>query len=122
MGLPPTQGNEELLGPASTLYGTVALSLSSRPERSGAEGPAVPRTRRGDVFSTGAQRSEEIRGFFVSSHTPSSALICSKSVPLRLMPSLDELGSSASIRVMVHDQGRASLPGDIRPCPLDQHT
>jgi len=28
-------------GPASTLYGTVTFSLSSRPERSGAEGPAV---------------------------------------------------------------------------------
>ena len=34
----------------TTLYGTVTLSLSSRPERSGAEGPAVPQTLRGDVF------------------------------------------------------------------------
>jgi hypothetical protein len=33
MGLRPTQGNEKRLGPASTLYGTVTLSLSSRPER-----------------------------------------------------------------------------------------
>jgi hypothetical protein len=41
MGLRPTQGNEKRLGPASTLYGTVTLSLSSRPERSGVEGPAV---------------------------------------------------------------------------------
>jgi hypothetical protein len=41
MGLRPTQGNEKRLGPASTLSGTVTLSLSSRPERSGAEGPAV---------------------------------------------------------------------------------
>jgi hypothetical protein len=50
MGLRPTQGNEKRLGPASALYGTVTLSLSSRPKRSGAEGPAVPRTLRGDVF------------------------------------------------------------------------
>jgi hypothetical protein len=41
MVLRPTQGNEKRLGPATTLYGTVTLSLSSRPERSGAEGPAV---------------------------------------------------------------------------------
>jgi hypothetical protein len=33
MGLRPTQGNEKRTGPASTLYGTVTLSLSSRPER-----------------------------------------------------------------------------------------
>jgi len=33
MGLRPTQGNEKRLGPASALYGTVTLSLSSRPER-----------------------------------------------------------------------------------------
>jgi len=50
MGLRPTQGDEKRLGPAYTLYRTVILSLSSRPKRSGAEGPAVPRTLRGDVF------------------------------------------------------------------------
>src|ERR1700730_14203002 len=50
MGLRPTQGNEKRLGPATALYGTVTLSLSSRPKRSGAEGPAVPRTFRGNVF------------------------------------------------------------------------
>jgi hypothetical protein len=33
MGLRLTQGNEKRLGPAPTLYGTVTLSLSSRPER-----------------------------------------------------------------------------------------
>ena len=33
MGLRPTQGNEERLGPASALYGAVTLSLSSRPKR-----------------------------------------------------------------------------------------
>jgi hypothetical protein len=50
MGLRPTQEYEKRLGPTSTLHGTVTLSLSSRPKRSGAEGPAVPRTHRGDVF------------------------------------------------------------------------
>ena len=49
MGLRPTQGNEKRLGPASTLYGTVTLSLSSRPERRDLR---FPRTFRGDVFST----------------------------------------------------------------------
>jgi len=33
MGLRPTQGNEKRLGPASALYATVTLSLSSRPKR-----------------------------------------------------------------------------------------
>jgi hypothetical protein len=33
MGLRPTKGNEKRLGRASTLYRTVTLSLSSRPER-----------------------------------------------------------------------------------------
>ncbi len=41
MGLRPTQGNEKRLGPTSAPYGTVTLSLSSRPERSGVERPAV---------------------------------------------------------------------------------
>jgi hypothetical protein len=50
MGMRPTHDNEKRLGPASVVYATVTLSLSSRPERSGAEGPAVPRTLRGDVF------------------------------------------------------------------------
>ena len=50
MVLRPTQGDEKRLVPATTLYGIVTLSLSSRPERSGAEGPAVPRTHRGEVF------------------------------------------------------------------------
>jgi hypothetical protein len=52
MGLRPTQGNEKRLGPASTLYRTVTLALSSRPERRGAEGPAVSRTLSGRCFST----------------------------------------------------------------------
>jgi hypothetical protein len=42
MGLRPTQGNEKRLGPASTLYGTVTLSLSSRPERTRISCHAVP--------------------------------------------------------------------------------
>src|ERR1700751_1145995 len=44
MGLWPTQGDEKHLDPASTRNGAVTLSLSSRPERSAVEGPAVPRT------------------------------------------------------------------------------
>jgi hypothetical protein len=46
------QSNETHLGPATTPYRTATLSLSSRPERSGAEGPAVPRTLHGNVFRT----------------------------------------------------------------------
>jgi hypothetical protein len=41
MGLRPTRGNEKRLGPATTLYGTVALSFVIPSE---AEGSAVPRT------------------------------------------------------------------------------
>jgi hypothetical protein len=52
MGLRPTQDNEKRLGPASTLYRNVTLSLSSRPERSGAEGPAVPADASWTCFST----------------------------------------------------------------------
>jgi hypothetical protein len=33
MGLRPTEGDEKRLVPATTLYGIVTLSLSSRPER-----------------------------------------------------------------------------------------
>jgi hypothetical protein len=47
MGLPPTQGDEKRLGPATTLYATVVLSFVIP---TGAEGPAVPRTFRGNVF------------------------------------------------------------------------
>ena len=39
MGLRPTQGNEKRLGPATTLYGAVALSFVIPSE---AEGSAVP--------------------------------------------------------------------------------
>jgi hypothetical protein len=46
------QSNETHLGPATTPYRTATLSLSSRPERSGAEGPAVPRTLHGNVLRT----------------------------------------------------------------------
>jgi hypothetical protein len=35
------RGDEKRLVPATTFYGTATLSLSSRPERSAAEGPAV---------------------------------------------------------------------------------
>ena len=42
MGLRPTQGNEKRLGPASALYATVTLSLSSRPKRTRISCHAVP--------------------------------------------------------------------------------
>jgi hypothetical protein len=47
MGLRRTQGDEKCLGPATTLYQTVALSFVIPSE---AEGSAVPRTFRGNVF------------------------------------------------------------------------
>jgi hypothetical protein len=47
MGLRPTQGEEKRLGPATTLYRTVALSFVIPSE---AEGSAVPRTSLGNVF------------------------------------------------------------------------
>jgi hypothetical protein len=43
----PKQGDEKRLDPATTLYGTVALSFVIPSE---AEGSAVPRTFRGNVF------------------------------------------------------------------------
>jgi hypothetical protein len=63
MGLRPTQGNKKRLGPASTLYGTVTLSLSSRPERRDLRfrGPFA------EMFfdRSVAEWSGEIRGFFL---------------------------------------------------------
>jgi hypothetical protein len=47
MGLWPAQGIEKRLGPATTFYGTAALSFVIPSE---AEGSAVPRTLRGNVF------------------------------------------------------------------------
>jgi hypothetical protein len=47
MGLGPTQGDEKRPGPATTLYRTVALPFVIPSE---AEGSAVPRTFRGNVF------------------------------------------------------------------------
>jgi hypothetical protein len=49
MGLRPTEGDEKRLGPATTFYGTVALSFVIPSE---AEGSAVPRTCLGNVFRT----------------------------------------------------------------------
>jgi hypothetical protein len=46
VGLRLTQGDEKRLGPATTLYGTVALSFVIPSE---AEGPAVQRIFRGNV-------------------------------------------------------------------------
>jgi hypothetical protein len=48
MGRRPTQGDEKRLGPATTLYRTVALPFVI--PRSAAEGSAVPRTSLGNVF------------------------------------------------------------------------
>jgi hypothetical protein len=56
MGLRPTQDDEKRLGPATTLYGTVALSFVIPSE---AEGPAVPRTFRGNVFRKSAARLQK---------------------------------------------------------------
>jgi hypothetical protein len=47
MGLRPTQGDEKRSGPATTFYGTNALSFVIP---SVAEGSAVPRTLPGNVF------------------------------------------------------------------------
>jgi hypothetical protein len=58
MGLRPTQGNEKRLGPATTLYGTAALSFVIP---TGAEGPAVPRTFRGKVFRPSAAQWRDLR-------------------------------------------------------------
>jgi hypothetical protein len=41
LGQHPTQGDEKRLGPATTLYVTAPLSLSSRPKRSVAKRSAV---------------------------------------------------------------------------------
>ena len=51
MGLAAHQGDEKRLGPATTLYGTVALSFVIPSE---AEGSAVPRTSLGNVFRQSA--------------------------------------------------------------------
>jgi hypothetical protein len=51
MGRRPTQGDEKRLGPATTLYRTVALPFVIPSE---AEGSAVPRTFRGNVFRPSA--------------------------------------------------------------------
>ena len=42
MGLRPTEGDEKRLVPATTLYGIVTLSLSSRPERTRISCHAAP--------------------------------------------------------------------------------
>jgi hypothetical protein len=54
VGLRPTQGNEKrLLFRAPLSPGSAPSPLSSRPERSGAERSAVPRTLLGNVFKRG---------------------------------------------------------------------
>jgi hypothetical protein len=75
MGLPPTQGDEKRLGPATTLYATVALSfvIPTGAQRSGGTcGSADPSWKRRllsssrIVISTGAKRSGEICGSHLS--------------------------------------------------------
>src|ERR1700748_119344 len=69
MGLWPTQGDEKHLDPASTLNGAVTLSLSSRPERSAAEGPAVPQTFRGNVFRQSEAERIDLRFLLILTQT-----------------------------------------------------
>jgi hypothetical protein len=73
MGLWPTQVDEKRLGPATTLYGTVALSFVIPSE---AEGSAVPRIPPGNLvfytqmeLSSRPERSvvERSAGFLFSS-------------------------------------------------------
>jgi hypothetical protein len=66
MGL-PTQGDEKRLGPATTLYATIALSFVIPSE---AEGSAVPRTFTGNVFRQSAAEWRDLR-FLLGSHAPS---------------------------------------------------
>jgi hypothetical protein len=61
MGLWPTQGDEKRLGPATTFDGTVALSFVIPSE---AEGPAVPRTLRGNVFRQSVAQRRDLRFSF----------------------------------------------------------
>jgi hypothetical protein len=74
MGLWPIHGDDERLGPATTLYETIGLSFVIP---SAAEGSAVPRASLGNagvpspndiVISTGAKRSGEICGFLWGAH------------------------------------------------------
>ena len=73
-GLWPIQGDEKRLGPATTLYRTIAVSFVIPSE---AEGSAVPRTFRGSVESSlhtdlssrpERTRSGEICGFLLDPH------------------------------------------------------
>jgi hypothetical protein len=62
MGLWHTQGDDKRLGPTTIFYGTVALSFVIPSE---AEGSAVLRTFRGNVFRQSvAERSGGTCGFF----------------------------------------------------------
>ena len=58
MGLRPTQADEKRLGPATTIYGTKALSfvIPSEAERS-----AVPRTFPGNVFRRSVAEWRDLR-------------------------------------------------------------
>ncbi len=71
MGLRSTQGDEKRFGPATTLYGTVALPFVIP---SAAEGSTVPRTLPGNVFRPSVAEWRDLR-FPPCSHTPSSVPI-----------------------------------------------
>src|SRR6267154_4128494 len=89
MGLRPIQGDEKSLRPATTLYRTVAPSFVIPSE---AEGSAVPRTFRGNVFPSrctetfGAHRktlfAQHVRGslyFLLSRADSMAAVTCGES-------------------------------------------
>jgi hypothetical protein len=60
------QGDEKRFGPATTFYGTVALSFVIPSE---AEGSAVPRTFRGNVFLQSVAQWRDLRFLVVPTQT-----------------------------------------------------
>ena len=68
MGLQPAQGDEKRLGPATTLYRTVALSFVIPSE---AEGSAVPRIFPGNVFRQSVAEWRDLRFSVCSVHVDS---------------------------------------------------
>jgi hypothetical protein len=60
-GTPSKQIESDIVIPAANLHGEPAPSLSSRPKRSGAEGPAVPRAHRGNAKFNPQTQSSRMR-------------------------------------------------------------
>jgi hypothetical protein len=75
MGPRPTQGDEKRFGPATTLYGTIALSLSSR---------AKPRDLRfyGPVVEMFFDRAKRSGGTYGSTHPSWKPLSTDRSRPV----------------------------------------